>query len=311
MTGLSTVNIRDLDAIYNDAYQCWLPKEGLEKQIAGTAFGAQAYDAAELERGREETELAFQRIIGEAFHVPERAPKTAYVSAGAPGAGKTHVLTAFWEKLGKIPYVDPDAVFLVNSPWHKEVAESCGLSAAYTKLRSISNAATIISLAHTIKAGLPFCYGTTASSPFVKHFFTHLKTQGYQIVLEHVTAPDQVRVGSIHTRDQTFVQTTDEDICEKAILTAERIVDFMTYADVIHFHNRTAPDQPAVLAATWTRFERSGKGTLEIHDEGAYNLIIQTHDLVIDRLKKTPEQKALLYWNDAVESRVLMGQENL
>jgi hypothetical protein len=54
--------------------------------------------------------------------------------------------------------------------------------------------------------------------------------------LIHVSAPDDVRWGSIQERDKTFVQTTEQDIKEKWLLLPQRINDtFLKYADRLSF----------------------------------------------------------------------------
>ena len=65
-------------------------------------------------------------------------------------------------------------------------------------------------------------------------FFEFLKEQGYRIRIIHVSASDDVRWGSIQERDQSFVQTTEEDVRMKGLMVPQRITDtFLTHADEI------------------------------------------------------------------------------
>ncbi len=117
----------------------------------------------------------------------------------------------------------------------------------------------------------------------------------------HVSAPDDVRWGSIQERDKTFVQTTEQDVKEKGLLLPQRINDtFLKYADQIEFYYRDDVKQDAVLAARWLRNEDVSEfaGTLQILEPKQYEQIKSVHNAAVEVLKK-PE----LLWEEAVESR--------
>ena len=105
-----------------------------------------------------------------------------------------------------------------------------------------------------------------------------------------MTAPDDVRWGSIQRRDQEFVQTTEVDTHEKGKLVPERIQDtFLAHADQIEFYYREAVDGDAKLAATW-----ADKQVIVIDTEG-YGRIKEIHNAAVK--DSHPE----LLWEKAVE----------
>lgn len=116
-----------------------------------------------------------------------------------------------------------------------------------------------------------------------------------------MSAPDDVRWGSIQERDKTFVQTTEQDVREKGTMLPQRINDtFLQYADEIDFCFRDAVDGDAVLSAKWLRNEQgdTSQGTLEIVDEERYNQIKSIHNQALEKLNM-PDLK----WEDTVEAR--------
>jgi len=172
---------------------------------------------------------------------------------------------------------------------------------AYNKWRPGSNAATHLILGNLIREKCAFYFGSTSSGPATGKFFEFLKTQGYTIMVIHVSAPDDVRWGSIQERDKTFVQTTEQDVKEKGLLLPQRINDtFLKYADEIEFYYRGDVKQDAVLAARWLKNEDVSEfaGTLQILEPKQYEQIKSVHNAAVDILKK-PE----LLWEEAVESK--------
>lgn len=152
---------------------------------------------------------------------------------------------------------------------------------AYTKWRSGSNAATHLLLANLIREKYGFFFGATCSSSMTYKFFEFLKEQGYRIKILHVSANDKVRWGSIQERDKTFVQTTEEDVCEKGLMVPQRINDtFLKFSDEIEFYYRDGVSQGATLAAQWIKNEDTSKsaGTLRIIDPEAYEGVKAVHN---------------------------------
>lgn len=138
--------------------------------------------------------------------------------------------------------MDTDAIYLKRQEFTylADIASHDGFPEsrleAYNKWRPASNAAAHIILGNLIREKCAFYFGTTSSSPMTYKFFEFLKSQGYEIKLLHIIAPDDVRIGSIQERDKTFIQTTAQDIAEKGDLTPPRISDtFFKYADEIDF----------------------------------------------------------------------------
>ena len=94
-------------------------------------------------------------------------------------------------------------------------------------------------------------------------------------------------------RDQHFVQCTEEDVKEKALLVPQRITDtYLKYADCIDFYYRTEVEADAIHTATWIR----ASSELTIHDSSAYDAMVSTHNLICEKLGKNE-----LLWEKAVE----------
>lgn len=284
----------NLDAIYNESFSYSLPRPLLESFLSGKAFDhKREYTPAEREKLHADIRDLFQATVtGESVEEP-----LAVISAGAPGAGKT---TLMRQKLAEraTPYVCPDDVCLQGQTrtYQADIAAGNGSfearEAAYTKWRPASNAATHILLAHLIKEKRPFFFGTTCSSDKTYLFFQFLKSHGYRVKVIHVSAPDDVRWESIQKRDETFVQTTEEDTCEKGRLVPQRIHDtFLSYADEIEFHYRSDASSEAIHAATWTQEK------MTILDSEAYEDVKKVHNAAIAALEM-PE----LSWEKTVES---------
>ena len=171
---------------------------------------------------------------------------------------------------------------------------------AYDKWRPGSNAATHIVLSNLVKEKISFYFGTTSSSPLTGRFFEFLKKHGYRIKVLHISAPDDVRWGSIQERDKTFIQATEKDIKEKGALVPQRINDtFLKFADEIAFYYRSAVSEDAVLAATWHRNDDISKqiGTINVLDHKLYEAIKTIHNAAIEALGKVE-----LSWENTIES---------
>ena len=121
--------------------------------------------------------------------------------------------------------------------------------------------------------GACFAYATCAQSEKVSSFFEFLKDRGYRIEIIHFTTPDEVRVASIHKRDEKLVQTIDEDIVSKACAVAQRIQDYLTHSNSIKFYYREEAQKEPCLAATWTK----NKGVTVLNPE-LYEAIKDLHN---------------------------------
>lgn len=321
------IDLFDLSNIYNKSgYEYSLPPNVMNTFISGVAFDNKVpYTEEESSNLRKDTQDIYEKIMAQN---PSKSDKPlAIMTAGAPGAGKTVLMKqdieAFQNQTNKkYAYICPDDVCLKSqtrtyladikkkpsfmvvllnffrcSPPNDDKAIEVR-KAAYNKWRPASNAATHLILANLIREKYDFYFGTTSSGPATKFFLQHLKDQGYTIKLLHVSAPDDVRWESIKMRDQTFVQTTEDDVREKGDLVPQRITDtFLKFADQIQFFYRDAVDQDAVLAAEWTRDDN----TLIVKSNPLYEKIKAIHNHVVDKLNK-PE----LAWKVAVEDQVIL-----
>ncbi len=301
---LSSYDVCDTSLIYDKSgsgFEYSLPKKILEEFLSGVGFDNQTpYTAAELENLKMDIREIFQNILK---RQPEKR-EIAVITAGAPGSGKT---TKMRQELGerKVAYICPDDVCLKNQvrTWKSDIDKGNGSKeshqAAYNKWRPGSNAAAHFVLAHLIREKYSFYFGSTSSGPATGKFFEFLKKQGYQIKLIHVVAPDDVRWQSILKRDQTFVQTTEQDVKEKGLLLPQRIMDtYLKYADEIDFCYRDGVEKDAELAATWTRNPPSSDtlGVLKIISMPLYDQIKEIHNAAAKSL-----QRPDLLWEASLE----------
>jgi len=294
----AVADVMNLDKIYSAEFSYSLPKGVLENFLDGKAFDREvSHTPDEFRRLHGDIDSIYRGVL-------EQNPiqkKVAVITAGAPGAGKT----TLQEKLlatsrEKYAYVCPDAVCLkqMESTYGAEIMEGDGSAqsrrGAYNNWRPGSNAAAHLILANLIRQGYGFYFGSTSTGDKTHFFFDHLKKQGYQIKLVHVSASDDVRFAANSKRDDTFVQTSKADEVEKGKLLPQRINDtYLAYADTIDFYHRGAADGEAALAATWTR----GKG-VEVLDRGQYDKIKDIHNAGIKGL----DNEAELKWEAAVEA---------
>lgn len=295
----NSMNACDLNAIYGPSYSYSLPREVMESFLSGKAFDHPAVYTPE-----EAISLAadIQAIYAKAMGQSSRRPPVAVMTAGAPGAGKTIKMRQELSKNPGFAYIDPDDVCLreMERTYGRMVAAGDGSPearlAAYNKWRPGSNAAAHLILANLIREKFAFYFGTTSTGPATWRFFEFLKRQGYEISLIHVTAPDDVRWGSIRERDKTFVQTTEDDVREKGLLLPQRIRDtYLRFADTIEFFYRGAVHEDARLAATWVR-QADGMGDLQVGDVALYEQIKEVHNAAV-RALKIPD----LLWEVTVE----------
>jgi len=305
---IAACNVCDTSLIYDKdgGYEYSLPKGVLESFLSGKAFdNPTAYTEEESIRLRADINEIFQKILSQN---PVKG-NLAVLTAGAPGAGKTIKMRQDLSEnasLGRnFAYVCPDDVCLQNQTrtYKAELESGTGSKeerlAAYNKWRPGSNAATHLILGNLIREKYAFYFGTTSSGPATGKFFEFLKKQGYRIRLIHVTAPDDVRWGSIRERDKTFVQTTEQDVREKGLLLPQRIKDtFLAYADEIEFYYRGDVKEDAQLAAKWIRNDSSSEalGTLQIISIPQYEQIKTIHNAATEVLKR-PD----LRWEATVE----------
>ena len=301
-------DVCNLSLMYNESYQYSLPEKILKGFLSGKAFdNPEEYTGEESGRLRLDINGLYESIL----ETNPAKENLAIITAGAPGAGKTvklrQDLEANASKGTNYAYICPDDVCLKNQTrtYVADIGSSDESMAdrqnAYNKWRPASNAATHLILGNLIREKYAFYFGSTSSGPATGKFFEFLKAQGYTIRLIHVSAPDDVRWGSIQERDKTFVQTTEQDVKEKGLLLPQRINDtFLKYADQIEFYYRDDVKQDAVLAARWLRNEDVSEfaGTLQILEPKQYEQIKLVHDDAVRVLKKHE-----LLWEDAVESK--------
>jgi len=269
----------DFSSIYSQDFQYNLPEAVLESFFDGKAFDKkETYTQEEKEQYMADLEAIFEKATS---GLPEEK-KIAYVSAGAPGSGKTMLvekkLNQKLEKGKNFKYIDPDEVVLKNmhATFIKQLEENPDQAQeAYDFWRPASNAINHWTLANMIKMGHSFFFGTTSSSPHTGKFFDLLKEKGYEIRVLHMTAPDEVRVES--AKNHGFCHTTKQDIVEKGQMIFDRINDtFFSKADKISFYYRKEAHQEGIKAATWVKTE-DAKGQWKIHDQQAFEEVIKAH----------------------------------
>lgn len=288
--------------IYNSEFHYSLPQSMLEQYSSGKAFdNKEEYSEDESQRLNADINEIYKNILS----VNPLKEKIAVITAGSPGSGKTFKIQQelkFFAAQGQhYAYVCPDDVCLKNlkRTYIKDLENSSDAVGAYNKWRPGSNAAAHLILANLIRENYAFYFGSTSSHPATGVFFEFLKKQGYQIRLIHVTASDETRWKSIQERNNTFVQTTEEDVKAKGLAISERINDtFLKYADQIDFYYRGGPKEGTVLAAKWLRAESEEEplGKLQVVDTQAYEEIKKIHNKATEILNK-PQ----LSWQETVE----------
>lgn len=309
MAAVASSGVCDLSPIYSDSFNYSLPKKILESFFSGVAFDNKTpYSPEERTRLEADIDRIYRNILAQ--HPP--SSQVALITAGAPGAGKTtkleQILAEEQREGRSYGYTDPDAVCLKQfaTTFQVDIASDGSpeaRKAAYDKWRPGSNAGAQVILANLIREKVAFALGTTATSPATHFFFDFLKKRGYSITLIHVSAPDDVRWQSIQERDKTFIQTTEEDTCEKGLLLPQRINDtFLKYADRIEFHYRGGVKEDAQLGAIWTRNPAGAQilGSLKVVDPERYEKIRAIHNAGVALLQK-PE----LSWEETVEKQSL------
>ncbi|MCH9632503.1 MAG: hypothetical protein S4CHLAM6_08390 [Chlamydiae bacterium] len=202
----------------------------------------------------------------------------AYMTAGAPGAGKTTLVLEMIKQgyIAKgIPYVDPDdALKKMHSTYSQSISKDLGpeprtanqeahcrwastkakqLSEAYKMWQAGSNAIVHTYLPTAVKLKKSHIFGTTATSETAGPYLDLLKQNGFQTHMIYVSAPDAVRWESIKLRDKNCVQTTEEDIRVKGIKLPLQTQTYFTHADVIDFYWRSKVQSAPQHVATWLR----------------------------------------------------------
>jgi len=311
----------DLDRIYSKDFSYSLPREVMEKYLAGKAQDNPVpYSIAERQAFEKDVFDIYSKIMAQ----NPQQDKVAILTAGAPGAGKTtlmrSVIAAEKLKGRNYAYVCPDDTCLKS--FHRtyeldlksfiipvQYLGTAGKSylydlhriSVYNRWRPASNGAAQLIIAHLILNNVSFYYGTTSSGSTPGNFFEFLKDRGYKIRLLYVFAPDDIRYDSVHERDKTFVQTTRIDVSDKGLLVTQRIANpFLKYADEIEFYYRDQVKAPAHLAAKWERSSQAaGKGgELTIYHNEKYDSVVKTHNAACDVLKRSD-----LRWSETVEKQ--------
>lgn len=300
----ASIDVCDLDLIYNDTYSYSLPRPVLESYLSGKAFdNLTPYTEQESENVQNDIRDIYRTILDEN---PSKG-NLAIITAGAPGAGKTTLLQQDREQNLKrgdcYAYICPDDVCLPNQT-RTYIADiesndptETAKQNAYTKWRPASNAATHLILGNLIREKYSFYFGTTSSGKATKNFFAFLKERGYKIRLLHISCSDDVRWKSVE--NHMLLHTTEQDVREKGELLPQRINDtFLAYADGIEFYCRDDVQENATLAAIWLRNEPTANrlGTLHILSSDRYEKIKQIHNATIKKLNLKD-----LSWESTVE----------
>jgi hypothetical protein len=242
-------------------YNYSLPEHVLRSFYSGNSFDYKKdYSPDELKRLHDDINEIFQTVLAD--H-PVRGP-IAVLTAGASGVGKTvklhQDLKAHTTLKRRYAYVCPDDVCLksMRRTYVADIEKSDGSAearaAAYNKWRPGSNAAAHLILANLIREKIAFYFGTTSSGDGTPNFYKFIKSQGYSIRVIHLSAPDDVRLGSIQERNTTFIQVTAQDVQAKGRDIVKRIEDtFLSFATTIEFWEREEVNGDAHQAAVWVR----------------------------------------------------------
>lgn len=298
-----TSEILDLARIYGADFSYSLPRTELEKYFSGRAFDhKENYTPEQQARLHADITRLYEQVIPK--QPSQYNPPEAILTAGGPGVGKTMLMRSLAQSTA-YPYICPDDVCLREGMPDSYLADIIASNRSatsrlelYNRWRPGSNAATHLILANLIRKKHPFYFGTTSSGPFTWKLLELLQQQGYQITLLHVSSPTDICFKSLQKRDQTFIQTTEEDVRNKALLVPQRVHDtYFKYASKIEFYYRDEVDSDARLAATWIRTAPE-YGSLAIQNQADYRKIQEIHDAVATQLQR-PE----LYWKECVEKK--------
>jgi predicted ABC-type ATPase len=255
---LADVDQPDLSEIYNEKFQYALPKKMLIDWFDGRGFDELATYSDEEKQFILELAKQLKLVVSKT-----KPLKLAVITAGAPGAGKTALIESIIEA-ASVPYayIDPNdqlkiiyTQLIVRGVLEPEVLlNPKGKQEQYTKWRPASNFIAHWGIAHAVKDGKPFYFGSTSASVNTKKTFKYLKDKGYELELVHVTAPGDVCVASVAHRDKLFYQTTPADVENKGKEVMERATDtFFIYPDKVSFYWRDAVKSDAKLAAVWNK----------------------------------------------------------
>lgn len=299
---LSNEDICDTSLNYTPNYQYSLPEKILNSFLTGVAFDNKVpYTPEEIEKYKN----ALRTLHKETLSQNPSKGKEVVITAGAPGAGKTTLLEQYMVNARRdgtvFAYTDPDAVYLK----HLLQTENYGTdkearAMAYTKLRPITNWMAHVAVATYVRQNLKFGHGTTASAPQTAFYFKFLQDKGREITLLHISAPDQVRWDSIKKRDETFVQTTEQDTREKGLLVPQRINDtYLKFAKRIEFYYRDAVDSNAVLGGVWIRNADGTGGSITVTNPEAFAKLKEIQNAASTVLKQ-PE----ISWEQSVAKSV-------
>jgi len=242
-----------------------------------------SYTEAELKKIYDD----YQSIYNKTFETAEKG-RVYITTAGGPGAGKSTVLEKELEferdqsvnhlvmHSKKFAYIDPDraALFFMKNTYCKDLQADADPTRAYNKWRGASNFIANTLLAMALKEGYNIAHGTTMTAPalVVEKLLTKIaEVYHYAIEMHHVTAPDQVRVDSVKSRNMNgIVQETGDDLVQKGKALFERYPLYLKHIPVIHFWWRNTLGD-AVKVAT------KKENIIEIYDMSGYCEIMRLH----------------------------------
>ncbi len=294
-------DVCDLSSLYSSEYTYCIPKDLVEGFLSGAALG-QRYSVEEVQNLRQDIDAIYKRVLS----IDPLCKKSVIITAGAPGAGKTTQLVQELEKKSsknkRYAYICPDDVCLRHQERTYQVdlaREDQSPLEVYDKWRAGSNAAMHVILAHLIRDGFSFAWGTTGCGLVADKLFPFIKEQGYRIKLIHVSASDETRLSSVQERNKTFVQVTEQNAKEKGVVFPQKMGPlFLKYADKIDFYYRGGAREDAIFVAKWKRNDSflGSLGILRVLAPPEYDKIKAIHNAAITLLKR-PD----LSWESTVE----------
>lgn len=196
------------------------------------------------------------------------------LTAGGPGAGKTHLVESLIEQkdalLSNCIYVDPDETIMRDMVRFKQDVASRNVEYAHTKWRLASQYIWNDLLNKAAERGYNIVNGTTATGPHVEAQYKNVKAAGYQIMTLAVYAPIDQRLKSAEVRYEVTGErhVPAADVLEKGRLFVEKVPLYLRYSDRVDFFFREDWNASACGAV---RFQKN-QGVVTLDDASAKKL---------------------------------------
>ncbi|MCY4044128.1 MAG: zeta toxin family protein [Cellvibrionales bacterium] len=272
---LSSASFLDVSTIYTKEFTYVIPQAQMKLWLDGGGYKETvSYSVDEKRLIETLAKELIDRVNG------AKQERLAIITAGAPGAGKSTLTEQILDK--SMVVIDPSHQLkmiyyklITSGKLNPEVLlEQHGKEAQLIKWRPASNYVAHLGLAHAIKNGKAFYFGSCSAGAETPKFYEFLKREGYTVEVVHVSSPKSVRLASITERNKLFYQSLPWDVAKKAAEVVNRIADtFLSKADKVSFYWRGGITSNAGLASEWSKKE----GTMKIAESDAYSQIKKQH----------------------------------